>query len=168
VLVISFLFLITSSFNFPKTLWRRRANMEAILCLEVPHLKTPNGCNYNQMSQLSQRTQGLQSFFWSFSFFHKKDFLDEIFYNMLLKIYIIFSIHHNFLINFWWITKNFSKVYKFYQILHVVLKFYLNFKLYTNMLIISWIVFLYHKIQLFFRFRVHYTLFTCGKGLLKL
>ncbi len=122
MLVISFLFLITSSFNFPKKLYRTRTNMEAILCLEVPHLKTPNGCDYNQMSQLWQRTQGLQSFFWSFSFSHRKDFLDEIFYNMLLNIHIIFSIHHNFCINFLWITKNFQKVYKFYQILRSVSK----------------------------------------------
>ncbi len=52
MLVISFLFLINSSFNFPKKLYGRKATMEAIMCLEVPHFKTPNGCNYNQMSQL--------------------------------------------------------------------------------------------------------------------
>ncbi len=106
-------------------------------------------------------------FFLVISFSHRKDFLDEIFYNMLLKIHLIFSIHHNFWINFLWKTKNFQKVYKFYQILHSISKNYPNFKLYKNMLIISWIVFLYHKIQLFFKFHVHYNLFTCGKGLLK-
>jgi hypothetical protein len=39
-------------------------------------------------------------FFWSFSLSHKNDFLDEIFCNMLLKIHIIFSIHHFFLLTF--------------------------------------------------------------------
>jgi signal transduction histidine kinase len=52
------------------------------------------------------------------------------------KIHIISSIHHIFCINFWWITKNFLKVYRFYQILHFVLKNYLNFKLYEDMLIL--------------------------------
>jgi hypothetical protein len=64
--------------------------MEVILCFEVPHFKTPNGCNHNQMSQQWQRTQGLQSFFFgSFSFSYTKDFFVEIFYNMLLKVHII-------------------------------------------------------------------------------
>jgi len=43
------------------------------------------GCNHNQMNQWQQRTQRLQSFFGSFSLSHKKEFLDEIFYNVLLK-----------------------------------------------------------------------------------
>jgi hypothetical protein len=51
--------------------------------------------------------------FWSFSLYHNKDFLDEIFYNMLPKIHIIFSIHHIFCINFSWITKNFFKCTNF-------------------------------------------------------
>ncbi len=62
--------------------------------------------------------------FWSFSISHKKDFPDE----MLLKIHIIFSIHHIFCINFWWITKKFLKVYRFYQIMCFVLKNYPNFE----------------------------------------
>jgi hypothetical protein len=82
--------------------------------------------------------KGLQSFFWSLSHSRKKVFLDEIFCNMLLKIHIISSIHHIFWINFWWITKNFLKVYKFYQILHFILKNYPNFKLYEHILIILW------------------------------
>jgi hypothetical protein len=60
--------------------------------------------------------------FWSFSLFHIKDFVDETFYNMLLKIHILSSIHHTICINFWWITKNFLKVYRFYQILCFILK----------------------------------------------
>jgi hypothetical protein len=42
-LVISFFFLIASSSNFSKKLYRRRPNLEAILCFEAPHLKTLNG-----------------------------------------------------------------------------------------------------------------------------
>jgi len=61
--------------------------------------------------------------------FSKKGFLDEIFCNMLLKIHIIFSIHHIFNIIFSWITKNLLKMYRFYQI-HFILKNYHNFKLY--------------------------------------
>jgi hypothetical protein len=38
VLFISFLFLITSSSNFTKKLYRRRSILEAILCFEVRHL----------------------------------------------------------------------------------------------------------------------------------
>jgi hypothetical protein len=90
------------------------------------------------MSQQWQKIQGLQSFFWSFSLYHKRDFLDETFCNMFLKIHYISSIHYIFCINFLLITKNFLKLYKFYQILHFVLKNYLNFKLYENMLIILW------------------------------
>ncbi len=74
---------------------------------------------------------------WSFSLFHITFFWDEIFCNMLLKIHVSFSIHYIFCINFSWITKNFVKVYKIYQIMDFVLKNYLNFKLYENMLIIS-------------------------------
>jgi hypothetical protein len=43
VLVISFLFFITSSSNFSKTLYRRRSNLEAILCCELRHFETENG-----------------------------------------------------------------------------------------------------------------------------
>jgi hypothetical protein len=50
VLVVSFFFLITSSFNFSKNIYRREANMEVILCFKMPHLKTLNGCNHNQMN----------------------------------------------------------------------------------------------------------------------
>ncbi len=43
VLVISFPFFITSSSNFSKTLYRRRSNLEAILCFELRHFQTENG-----------------------------------------------------------------------------------------------------------------------------
>jgi hypothetical protein len=125
------------------------------------------GCDHNQMNQWQQRTQRLQSFLWSFSLSHRKEFLDE-FYNMLLKKHVIFSIHHIFCINFWWITNFSPKVYKFYQILHFVLKHYPNFKSYENRVIILWFSFLYHKIKICFICHVHYTTFTCGKWLLKL
>jgi hypothetical protein len=39
-------------------------------------------------------------FLWSSSFVHRMDFLGEIFCNMLLKIHIISSIHHFFVLNF--------------------------------------------------------------------
>jgi hypothetical protein len=43
VLVISFPFFITSSSSFSKTLYRRRSNLEAILCFELRHFETENG-----------------------------------------------------------------------------------------------------------------------------
>ncbi len=58
-------------------------------------------------------------------------------------------------------------MYRFYQILRFVLRNYLNFKLYENLLIIYCFILLFHKLKLCFRCRVHYTPFTCGKGLLK-
>jgi hypothetical protein len=103
-------------------------NIEQFLHWKLIYIIYQYGCNHNQMNQRWWKTQGLQSFLWSFSLYHRKDFCDEIFCNMLLKIHITFSIHHIFCINFSWITKNFLKVYKFYQILHLVLKNYLNFK----------------------------------------
>jgi hypothetical protein len=50
------------------------------------------------------------NFLWSLSLYHKKDFWDEIFCNMLLKIHISFSIRHIFCNNFSWIT-DFFKIY---------------------------------------------------------
>ncbi len=75
-------------------------------------------------------------FLWSFSFFHKKDFWDEIFYNMLLKIHIIFSIHHIFRISFSWITKIFFKCTDSTKFFILFWEIILGFKLYENMLII--------------------------------
>jgi hypothetical protein len=63
-------------------------------------------CDHNQMNQQWQKIHwGLQYIFWSFSIFHRIDFLNECFCNMLLKIHIISSIHHIFKIKNWWITK---------------------------------------------------------------
>ncbi len=62
--------------------------------------------------------------------------------------------------------KNF-KICIFCQILHFVLKKYHNFESCQNMLILKTFSFLYHKLQLWFICHLHYTLFTCGKGILK-
>jgi hypothetical protein len=82
--------------------------------------------------------------------------------------FIIFLIHHIVCINFPRITKNFFKVYIFYQNFHFVLKIYLNFKLYENILTNLWFILLFHRLQVCFKFHVHYTPFTCGKKLLKI
>jgi hypothetical protein len=100
------------------------------------------------MSQWWRKIQRLQCFLWSFSLFHKKNFWDQIFCNVLLKIHIYFLIHHIFCIKFSWITKNLKKVYGFYQILHFILNIYLNFKFYENMLIIECFILLFHKLKL--------------------
>ncbi len=63
-----------------------------------------------------------------------KEFLNEIFCNLLLKIHIVSPIDHMICVNHCWINMNFSKC-KFYQILHFILKFYHNFESYQNMLI---------------------------------
>jgi hypothetical protein len=144
--------------------------MEVILSFEVLHFKTLNGCNHNQMSQRRQRTQGLECFFfWVIFIFLYTGFCGWNILQHVTKNTYNSSIHHIFCINFWWVViKNFQKVHIFYQILRLILKNYPNFRLYKNMLIILWFVFLYHKIQLCFRCHVHYTLFICRKGLLKI
>jgi hypothetical protein len=117
-----------------------------------------SGCDHNQMIQQWQKTQRLQSFLWSFSLSHRKELLYKIFCNILLKINIyIFQYIIVFVFNFWWITKNFFKVYRFYQIFHFVSKNNPNFELSENMLTILYFIFLYHKLQLCFRCHVHYT-----------
>jgi hypothetical protein len=87
------LFYNLKSYWFIIPLWQMQASCMAL------------GCDHNQMSQQWQRTQGL----WSFSLSRRKNFWDDIFCNMLLKMHIIFSIHHIFCINFSWITKNIFK-----------------------------------------------------------
>ncbi len=75
--------------------------MEVILCFEVCHLNTLNGLqSQSNEPTMTKVSKIVVLFFWSFLFFHKKDILDEIFYNMLLKIQISFSIYHIFCINF--------------------------------------------------------------------
>jgi hypothetical protein len=96
-------------------------------------------------------------FFGHFHFFIES-LIEKIFaWNLLQHVikntYNLF--HTLFLINFWWITKNFLKMYKFYQIMCFVLKNHPNFKLHENMLISLWFIFLYHKIKLCFRCHVH-------------
>jgi len=59
--------------------------------------KIPNnyGCNHNQMSQWWQTTQRLQSFLWSFSLSHRKDFWNEIFLQYVIKnTYNFFNTSH--------------------------------------------------------------------------
>ncbi len=50
----------------------------------------------------------------------------------------------------------------------LILKIYHNFESYQNMLITLDFFFLYHKLPFCFVSYAHYTLFTCGKGLLKI
>jgi len=124
------------------------------------------GCNHNLMSQRWWRTQGLHFRVVIFTFSYK-GFLGWNLLQRIIKNTSQFSIHHIFCINFSWITKNFFKMYKFYQMMRFVLKIYRNFKLYENMLVIWWFILLFHKLQLCFRYHVHYTPFICGKGFLK-
>jgi hypothetical protein len=62
------------------------------------HLITPR-CGYTQRSQRDYFTKGLRVFFSFFSFFHMKEFLNEIFCNLLLKIHIVAPIDYMFCVN---------------------------------------------------------------------
>jgi hypothetical protein len=95
-----------------------------------------------------------------------KEFLNEIFCNLLLEIHIVALIDHFFTKSLLNKYENFN-VYKFCQIFHFKLKIYHNFESYKNMLTILGFCFLYYKLQLCFVCHAHYTPFTCGKGLLK-
>jgi hypothetical protein len=68
------------------------------------------GCKYVYRSQRGYFTKRLE---FVFSFFHLKDFLNEIFSNLLLKIHIIAPIDHMFFVNHCWIHMNFSKCVNF-------------------------------------------------------
>jgi hypothetical protein len=46
-------------------------------------------------------------------FFDMKEFLNEVFCNLLLKIHINALIDHLFCVNHWWINMNFSKCVNF-------------------------------------------------------
>jgi hypothetical protein len=96
-----------------------------------------------------------------------KQFLSEIFCNLLLKIHIVAPIHHMFLVNHFFNKYEFFKVCKFCWILCFILKIYHNFELYQNTLLTLGFYFLYYKLQLFFVCHAHYAPFTCGKGILK-
>jgi hypothetical protein len=77
------------------------------------------------MNQQWQKTQDSSPFCGHFHFF-----IERIKWNLLqyvkLKIHMIFSIYHIFCINFWWINKNFLKVYNFLPNFMFQLKHYLN------------------------------------------
>jgi hypothetical protein len=49
-----------------------------------------------------------ESFLIIFSLFHMKEFLNEIFCNLLLKIHVVVPIDHMFCVNHCWINMNFS------------------------------------------------------------
>jgi hypothetical protein len=68
------------------------------------------GCKYVDRSQQDYFTKGLWGFF---SFFHMKEFLNEIFCDLLLKIHIVALIDHMFCVNHCWINVNFSKCVNF-------------------------------------------------------
>ncbi len=57
---------------------------------------------------------------------------------------------------------------KFCQFSHFILINYCNFESYQNMLAILDFSLLYHKLQLYLICDVHYTPFTCDKGLLNI
>jgi len=104
--------------------------------------------------------------FWSLSLFIQRKFQTKIFYNLLSKIFIISPTHHIFVL----ILKNnyeFFKVCKFFQIMHFTFKNVHIFNSFQYMWITLGFGFLDHKLQLCFICHVHYTSFTCGKGLLK-
>ncbi len=71
------------------------------------------GCGYTQRSQHDYFTKRLWIYFSDFSIFHMKEFLNEIFYNFLLKINIVASIDHMFWVNHCWINMNISKCVNF-------------------------------------------------------
>jgi hypothetical protein len=117
--------------------WKRRFSLER--------------CKYVDRSQWDYFIEGLWIFFKSFLLFHMKEFLNEIFYNLLLKIYIVGPIDHmpfpssNYLSNHCWINMKISKCV-ICQILSIILKIYHNFESYQNMLTNLGFYFLYHKI----------------------
>jgi len=92
-----------------------------------------------------------------------KEFLNEIFCNLLLKIHIVAPIDHMFCVNHCWIYISFSKCVIFFQILHFILKIYHNFESYQNMLTTFSFCFLYHKLQLCFVCHAHYNPFKILK-----
>ncbi len=92
------------------------------------------GCKYIDRSQWDYFTKGLWVLFNPFSFFHMKEFLDEIFCNLLLKIHIVAPIFHMFCVNHCWINMKISKRVIFFHILHFILKNYHNFESYQSML----------------------------------
>ncbi len=71
------------------------------------------GCKYVDRSQWDYFTKGLWVIFSLFLLFHMKEFLNEIFCNLLLKIHIVFPIDNMFCVNHCWIKMNSSKCVNF-------------------------------------------------------
>jgi hypothetical protein len=70
---------------------------------------TLEGCNHNEMSQHDYFAKRLWPFF-SPHDLHIKEFLNEIFCNLLLKIFIVFLTHHIFYVNYFQIIMILLKV----------------------------------------------------------
>ncbi len=67
------------------------------------------GCKYVDKSHRDYFTKGLWILLSFFSFFYKKELLNEIFCNLLLKIHIVAPIDHIFCVNHCWINIKISK-----------------------------------------------------------
>jgi hypothetical protein len=80
----------------------------------------PKGCKYVNRSQQDYFTKGLWVLISPFSFFHMKEFFNEIFCDLLLKIHIVAPTNHMFFVNHCWISMIFSKCANF-------AKFYVSF-----------------------------------------
>ncbi len=103
------------------------------------------GCKYIERSQWDYFTKGLWVLFSPFWLFHMKEFLNEIFYNLLLQIHIVAPIDNMFWVNHCWIKMNFLKcvillilhfIFESYQNMLTSLRFFLgiiksNFVLYV-------------------------------------
>jgi hypothetical protein len=90
------------------------------LCF-FPFDNTLNGrCKYIDRSQWDYFTKGLWIVFSLFSLFHMKEFLNEIFCNLLLEIHIVSPIDHMFCVNHFWINMKFSMCVNF-------ARFYISF-----------------------------------------
>jgi hypothetical protein len=75
------------------------------------HRKEPTGLLYKRF---------LNPFLFFFSFFHMKEFFNEIFCNLLLNIHIVAAINNIFYVNHCWINMIFSKCVNF-------ARFYISF-----------------------------------------
>jgi hypothetical protein len=67
------------------------------------------GCKYVDKSHQDYLTKGLWILLSFFSLLHMKEFLNEIFCNLLLKINIVAPIDHIFCVNHCWINIKISK-----------------------------------------------------------
>jgi hypothetical protein len=87
---------------FHKSIWIAILFYFHFLCLK--------DCDHNQMNQHDYIAKGLWPFFQSSWLLHIKEFLNEIFCNLLLKILIVSLIHHIFYVIFFQITMILLKV----------------------------------------------------------